>query len=308
VRDESAATAIPVLLNARAGAGTDVAALRRAFTAQGLAVDLRVAEAGDGAALARAVDGALRSRPALLVAAGGDGTVAAVAARLVDGDTALGVLPLGTLNHFAADLGIPAKLEPAVQVIASGRRARVDVGEVNGRVFLNNSSLGLYPHIIDARERAQRRLHIGKWPALARATWQALRHPHSFTVHLEIDCQPLQRRTPFVFVGNNGYALEGFAAGHRPCLDDGVLSLYVLRPQRPWGFLRLALRALLGRVSAREDFEAFTARELVIEADAGELEIALDGEVARLAAPLRYRVRPDALPVLVPHPGHAGRG
>jgi diacylglycerol kinase family enzyme len=310
---------IPVLLNAASGPGPepDDAAVRAAFAAVGCDID--IARLDDCDRLDAQVARALRARPSLLVAGGGDGTVAAVASQLVDGDTVLGVLPLGTLNHFARDLGIPLPLQDAARVLADGRRTQVDVGELRGggahepahgnvaRVFLNNSSLGLYPRIVSARDAAQHRLHIGKWPALVRATWHALRDSRSFDVRLDVEGETLQRRTPFVFIGNNRYALQGFAAGRRPRLDEGVLSVYVLRPQSLFGFLRLALRALLGRVSPDDDFEAFTAGELRVESSRARVEVALDGEVASFDTPLHYRLRPRALQVLVPAAGDGGR-
>jgi diacylglycerol kinase family enzyme len=313
---------IPVLLNAASGPGPepDDAAVRAAFAAVGRDAD--ITRLDDCDRLDVQVARTLRARPPLLVAGGGDGTVAAVASQLVDGDTALGVLPLGTLNHFARDLGIPLPLQEAVQVLVDGRRLQVDVGELLGggsparetpahdnvaRVFLNNASLGLYPRIVSARDAAQHRLHLGKWPALARATWHALRDSRSFDVRLDVDGETLRRRTPFVFIGNNRYTLQGFAAGSRPRLDEGVLSVYVLRPQTLFGFLRLALRALLGRVSPDEDFEAFTAGELRVESSRARVEVALDGEVAAFDTPLHYRVRPRALQVLVPAAGDGSR-
>jgi diacylglycerol kinase family enzyme len=305
--------AIPVILNAASGPDGDakVEQARRAFATQQLAVDLIACSGGEG--LAAALRRGLDPTPALLVAGGGDGTLATVAAQLVDRDIAFGVLPLGTRNHFAKDLGIPLPLAQATRVIADGQRSAVDVGELRGgdgqvRVFLNNSSLGLYPRIVSAREQAQRRLHLGKWPALLRATWHALRDPHTFTVRLEVDGARLQRRTPFVFVGNNRYQLQGFGAGSRPRLDEGVLSVFVLRPQTLTGFLRLAVRALLGRVSAAEDFEAFAAAQLQVESARTTVEVALDGEVTQVATPLQFRVRPRALQVLVPRGDNNGAG
>lgn len=296
--------AIPVIINAKSGsgsgsgAGAGVDAVRQEFAARQLDAEVIVLGAGDD--LAALIARALRQKPPVLVAGGGDGTVSAVAAHLVDGDTALGVLPLGTLNHFAKDLGIPLPLEDAVAVIAGGERITVDVGELGNTIFLNNSSLGLYPKIVNAREQAQQRLGIGKWPALTRATWHALRDPHTFTVNLRVDDQALQRRTPFLFVGNNRYTLRGFAAGSRERLDDGVLSLYVLRPQTPFGFTRLAWRTLRGRTLPDEDFEAFSANELKIDSARARVDVALDGEVVGMDTPLQYRLRPRALQVLVP--------
>src|SRR3954451_10797613 len=106
---------------------------------------------------------AARTSEAVIVAAGGDGTIGAVAAALVGSDKILGVLPVGTLNHFAKDLKIPLDLENAVLTIAKGETAAVDVVEVNVRIFINNSSLGLYPHIVSRREAQQQRLSRGKW-------------------------------------------------------------------------------------------------------------------------------------------------
>lgn len=289
--------AVPVLLNPAAGSGPDRAAVEAAFAACGLAVAIRTFD--DDRALGELLDGILRARPPVVVAGGGDGTVAAVAARLVDGESALGVLPLGTLNHFAKDLGLPLQLERAAQAIARGDTQRIDVGEVDGRCFLNNSSLGLYPRIVLAREHAQERLHLGKWPALARASWQALRHPRALTVALEVDGERLQRRTPFLFVGNNRYVLAGMEAGTRPALDGGVLSLHVLRPQTPLGFVWMALRTLCGLRTRERDFERFLARELQVQTDGDSLEVACDGEVATMPLPLRYRVRARALRVVV---------
>ena len=114
---------------------------------------------------------------AAVIAAGGDGTVSAVAAGLVGSPTLLGVLPLGTLNHFAKDLHIPLELEAAVSVIAAGRVARIDAGQVNDRVFINNSSIGIYPSVVEIREELRRAGHA-KWPAMAIATVRVLRHHH----------------------------------------------------------------------------------------------------------------------------------
>ena len=293
--------AIPVLLNTRAGAGTDAAAVRAAFARQGLEAEVHACV--DANAMARALETVLSRRPPVLVAGGGDGTITSVAARLLDSDSALGVLPLGTLNHFAKDLELPLDLDGAARVIAAGARRRVDVGEVNGRVFLNNSSLGLYPRIVVDREVARRRLHLGKWPALLRATWRALRDPHALTVTLRVDGAELRRRSPFLFIGNNRYILQGLEAGSRPRLDGGLLSLHVLREQSSAGFLWLALRTLCGRMAADRDFESRLADALQVDAAGDAIEVACDGEVARLSLPLRYRVRPRALCVLVPATG-----
>jgi diacylglycerol kinase family enzyme len=301
--DSNPVGSIPVVLNAKAGAGTGAAAVSEAFARQGLHAQLHVCEAGD--AIDGMLDTLLAQRPRIVVAGGGDGTVTSVAARLLDSDTVLGVLPLGTLNHFAKDLELPLELDGAARVIADGAMRTIDVGEVDGRVFLNNSSLGLYPRIVVDREAARRRLHLGKWPALARATWRALREPHALTITLHVDGATLRRRTPFLFVGNNRYTLQGLEAGRREHLDGGRLSLHVLREQTPLGFLWLALRTLCGRMSTARDFESRTAAGFQVDAAGDAIDVACDGEVTRVPLPLRYRVRPRALRVLAPATGEA---
>lgn len=295
------ATAIPVIVNANSGAkgvGDSIEELTAAFRAQSLHIDIIVLQPGQD--IADTVERLKAAGASLVVAGGGDGTINAVAAQLLDSDTRLGVLPLGTLNHFARDLGIPVELDDAVRIIAQGHCIAVDAGEVNGRVFLNNSSMGLYPTIVIDRDRAQKRLGLGKWPALARATLRALRDPNTFNAVICGAGEELQRRTPFIFVGNNRYVHEGFGIGKRACLDEGVLSLYVLRPKTAIGFLWLGIRALFGRTSQTHDFDAFDATEFRVEAPQERLEIATDGEVTSTATPVRYRVRPRALRVLAP--------
>src|SRR3954464_9990148 len=131
----------------------------------------------------------------VVVAAGGDGTISAVAAALAGTNKTLGVLPIGTLNHFAKDLNIPLDLEGAVRTIIEGETTPVDLGEVNGRVFINNSSLGLYPHIVSRREAQQQRLARGKWTAFFWATIQALRRFPFLDLRVEFEGRQIFRRT-----------------------------------------------------------------------------------------------------------------
>jgi YegS/Rv2252/BmrU family lipid kinase len=289
---------IALIVNAGSGAGRgrpDAAALHGLFQRHGLQANLH--ELSQGGDLDGLLDRVLGEAPGVLVAAGGDGTVNAVAARAIDHGLALGVLPLGTRNHFARDLGIPEELDAAVRVIAAGRSRCVDVGTVNGKVFLNNASIGLYATIVVDRERQQRRLGRGKWMALCRATLAALRDPDAFEVVISVDGRELRRRTPFLFVGNNDYIVQGPDAGQRARLDDGRLSLYVLHPRNAFGLLWLALRTLLRGMSGARDLDAFDAGALAVEARAPRLDVARDGEVEAMATPVRFAVRPGALRV-----------
>ncbi len=238
---------------------------------------------------------------AIVVAGGGDGTINAVASVLAGSGVAFGVLPLGTLNHFAKDLGIPLTLDEAVGNVAKGQRIQVDVGEVNDRIFLNNSSLGLYPDIVRDREKQQHRLGRGKWLAATWATIAALRRYPFLSVRLTVDGGQHARRTPFVFIGNNEYIMQGLAIGARERLDRGKLSLYVAQRPGRLGLLRFAVRALCGRLAQERDFDVMLSETLSIETRHRHLRVATDGEVTIMATPLHYRIKPAALTVIVPH-------
>ncbi|HEX8284452.1 MAG TPA: diacylglycerol kinase family protein [Pyrinomonadaceae bacterium] len=291
-----------VIINAAAGGSVEDERAREveaAFAACGARA--RVTLARDGAGVAelarRAVSGGARA----VVAGGGDGTVGTVAAELAGTDTALGVLPLGTLNHFAKDLGVPLELEAAARNVCEGREVSVDVGEVNGQVFVNNSSLGLYPRIVRRRDKLRERDGSGKWSAFFRASLAVLRRYTFLNVRLDADGQRIVRRTPFVFVGNNEYRMESLQLGGRERLDDGLLSLYVAHRTGRLGLLRLALSAFFGRLSEAEDFDALGAQEIWVETRRPRrIAVATDGEVTVMTTPLHYRVRPGALKVIVP--------
>jgi diacylglycerol kinase family enzyme len=242
------------------------------------------------------------ARASIVVAGGGDGTVSGVAAGIFGSQAALGVLPLGTLNHFAKDLHIPLDLREAVAVVAAGHRARVDVGQVNDRVFINNSSIGIYPGIVEEREALRRQGHR-KWPAAAVATFRVLRRYRGVTVRIEIDGRQRIWHTPFVFVGNNEYTIDGIRLGSRARLDQGQLFVYVAPRARSRDLPKLLALALLGRASRAGTFEIVSATELTIDTRTPRrIRVAVDGEVTTMQTPLRYRMCPAALQVVVPQP------
>src|SRR5688572_7719683 len=179
-----------------------------------------------------------------IVAAGGDGTVSTIAGMLAGTDVPLGVVPLGTLNHFARDAGLPPRPGQAVRVISAGRSRLIDLAEVNGRCFVNNSSIGLYPHLVAQRDVRQERFGYGKWPAALAAVLAVFRRYPLVRVVLETGEQRVPRTTPFVFVGNNRYAVDGLTLGTRGRLDEGLLSVYFTNRTGRLGLLRLAVRAL----------------------------------------------------------------
>ena len=289
-----------ILVNAAAGGNFDESLERRLteiLSRAGATARITVASTvNEIAKLARA---AASGDANLVVAGGGDGTVNLIASAVAGTGKIFGVLPLGTLNHFAKDLRIPLEFEAAAQNLLSGTTAEIDVAEVNGRIFLNNSSLGLYPTLVHEREKHER-LGSGKGPAFVWAAIAAFRRYPFLNVRLEVEGKVLARRTPFVFVGNNEYAMELFSIGTRQRLNGGHLSLYITSRTGRAGLLRLALRALLGNLRGDKDFLALRAANITIDTTSGFARVALDGEVDVLRTPLEYRVRPKALKVIVP--------
>jgi YegS/Rv2252/BmrU family lipid kinase len=293
--------AIVFILNGSAGdSRTDEA--REAILRIAGAVDapVQIHTTRNGGDIADLVRLAVEQGARLVVAGGGDGTVSAVASGLVESEAALGVLPLGTLNHFAKDTGIPLDIDAAVQNVLDGHLTTVDVGEVNGRIFLNNSSIGLYPRIVRYREADRVRGHT-KWVAFARAILAALRRHSLFHVRLSSGDggQTISRKTAFVFVGNNEYEMKGARIGARNDLATGRLWVCLPRHGGRLDLLRLALRALFGRIGDK-DLHILRTREVVIETSKRRSGVATDGEVVAMAAPLTYRIRPRSLKVIVP--------
>jgi diacylglycerol kinase family enzyme len=297
-----------VLVIANAGAGAIVsrrfasrraiaARLGAAFRAAGVDAEIMVFR---GRGFAMRLAGLPLGGVDAVVAAGGDGTVGTVAALVAGTGVPFGVIPAGTLNHFAKDIGIPLRLEEAVSTVARGFSRAVDVGEVNGRIFVNNSSIGLYPRMVRRRDHQRLRLGRGKWLAMFLAALRVARRFPVLEVRLTFGADTVARTTPFVFVGNNEYQMHLFSLGGRSRLDEGKLSVYVGNRTGRFGMLRLALRALFGRLSQAADFDQLSGAEFVVDTQKRRLHVAVDGELLYVKPPLRYRTLPGALRVLVP--------
>jgi len=285
---------LPVIVNRSGGTASSLgdeleAALREAFAGQ--AIDLRLVEGGEVAgAVARYV-----GRP-LVAVGGGDGTQGAAAAALAGSGTAQLILPLGTRNHLARQLGVPLELPEAAKLPTTGRREAIDLAKANDRVFVNNASIGLYTRLV--RERDKR--WGPKWLGTIPAAWIVLKTMRAKPLQLTIDGEARRVVTPLLFIGNNRYSLDAGKVGQRETVSEGVLSLLAIERQGPLSLIGFAIRALVGRADPQRDFcELADAREAII-AGAGAIEVALDGEVERMALPLRFAIMPGALEVLVP--------
>lgn len=296
-------TSTTIIVNASSGGNKDaglLATLEEAIRHHRL--DASIERAGSGREITALARKALDRGCGTIVAGGGDGTVNAIASLVAGTGVTLGVLPLGTLNHFAKDLGIPLDPAGSVEVLSGGYTRLVDLGEVNGTIFVNNSSLGLYPHIVRSRERQQQRLGRSKWVALAWATLSMLGRYPILDVHVEADGREIVTRTPLIFIGNNEYSIEGLTIGTRERLADGRICLYLPREVGKATLFWFALRALLGRLREADRFDATCVRELTIETSRRSIHVAIDGEVVTMTPPLVYRSLPGALRVLAPAP------
>jgi YegS/Rv2252/BmrU family lipid kinase len=290
---------VAILLNARAGslvaAKCDERAQEIVAACQAANIDAEshLCDAAQLTQTARAL--ARDSDVDAVIAAGGDGTVSAVAAGLVGTEVALGVIPLGTLNHFAKDLGIK-DIQSAIEAIATGTTRRIDVGEVNGRVFINNSSIGLYPEIVMQRDSDQRHSGRSKWVAMIRAAFRTLLRFPLLHVAIALAGSVFSARTPFVMIGNNEYTLGLTDLGTRKRLDRGQLAIYTLRSTSRWKMFVMMVRALFRRRDPELETRCVERADIV--ASKRSLKVALDGEVTRMTPPLTYRSRPGALVVL----------
>jgi diacylglycerol kinase family enzyme len=302
------------LMNSGAGAFNQTLAaeveheLVDAFSHLGVTADLRFVD-GEGLrqAAQRALAEAQRGEADVVVVGGGDGSIRTVAGVLADTSVPLGVIPLGTLNHFAKDLDIPLAVEDAAATIAAGRTRMVDLAEVNGETFINNSSIGIYPYMVIDRERRRANHKLAKWMAMVPAFFRMLRHFPRRRLRIAAEGFARPYRTPCLFVGNNEYGMELFTFGRRDRLDAGRLWLYVVKPRSPWEFFLMVCRLCFGHLDQARDLDMFALAEAEIGAKSSRLPVALDGEVRIMHTPLHYRSRPAALKVLVPKSGIPAR-
>ena len=291
-----------VLINRKGGAasrdpdiGRKVAA---ALKAAGITAQVELIDGGQCEVRANAI---AERGDELLVVGGGDGTVAAAASAVADTGTKLAILPLGTLNHFARDLGIPTDLDEAAKLIAANSVRRVDVGEMNGRIFINNSAIGLYPLMVVDRDVQRKRLGRSKALAMIVASIRTLARFNHRRLTLTVNDETEARiDTPLLFVGNNDYRLDIGGPGKRESLDDGELCVLVMRKKTRRGMIAASIRALLNRARPDDMVRLDAVERLQVGSHRSQLTVSLDGEVTSEVAPLEYRIRKAALRVIAP--------
>lgn len=253
-----------------------------------------------GRDLEEAARGAVAEGFGAIIAAGGDGTIMAVAGAVAGSGLRFGVLPLGTFNYFARGLGIPEDPEEAARVILAGHTRRMPMGEVNGRLFLNNASVGIYPAILRAREetyaRWGRRRLVAHWTALR--TFLRFQRP----LHLTIlaDGEERRVRTPLLFAARSAYQLESFGLAGTDCVERGRLAVFVAPDTGRAGMIHKAWRLVRRSMREGRDFDLICAEAVTILTRSRHLTVACDGEKYRMRTPLHLRMRPDAIEVFAP--------
>ncbi|MEO8189815.1 MAG: diacylglycerol kinase family protein [Acidobacteriota bacterium] len=285
-----------LLANPRSGAADDDGEEIRAAAAD---AGLEVVDLVPSLDLRAFIESRIESGTKLFVVAGGDGSIHAAAQGLVNREADLAVVPMGSLNHFARDLGLPLEWREALAVALAGKTRAIDVGRINGRYFLNNVLIGVYARISEYRERY--RGSMGKWRAYAKSIRMALRHFHHVSLALEASGRKVRIRTQLftVSVGMDDLSRLGLLAP-RTDLAAGALHVYWL-PRLSRGAFALAIaRYILGVSETFGDFESIGTDRLSLDFSRPQLRVAVDGELSRLSAPVEIEVIPSGLRVRVP--------
>lgn len=286
---------IGLIINRRSGKGVDRAIVEKAAQEfEKHNIDIVMDDGGNGSDIEKSFKYVSSHHPDAIVVGGGDGTVSTIASKLAGSSLPLGILPFGTANHFAKDIGLPAGIEECVSAIAHGRSEKIDVAEVNGRMFINNSSIGVYPLAVLLREDYEKNLGWSKRFAMVRAMFNVFRRYPMFTVRIGTEKGEFIRKTSFVFIGNNQYT-----SGKRKSVTDGVLSVYTAHMKGRWGILFMGLLSVVNRLSEKY-FDQHLVQELVLETTNKKMIVSVDGEVYEMAPPLQYSIHPRSLHVLLP--------
>lgn len=242
-----------------------------------------------------------------VMVAGGDGTIRTAAEAVMPLGKTLGILPMGTMNLLARDLGMPLELEAAAAALANGRPRAIDVGSVNGSLFLNCSLVGGQARMVWTRERMRGRSFVVKWPVLGWTGLRTLVSPKHFKVDVDSDLEddehPRRHRTPLIAVSTAPYRDGVALVPARESLDGGRLGVYIAAPGG--GLIKPLWRMLRGNWRPDDDMRALTPTCLTIHHRRDRLRVSNDGEMCRLDTPLEYRLLPRALNVLAPTPDDA---
>lgn len=237
----------------------------------------------------------------ILLAAGGDGTVRGVAEVAAAEEVRFGVIAMGTFNFFARNYGLPEDPEEALRVALTAPVRSVRLGEVNGRVFLINASVGMYARSISEREANTDRFGRRRIVATISTIKSLLAKHRSLHVRLETDKSDTVHKTPMIFIGNNYVQLKNLSFDVAECLKAGKLAVVLFKQVSRMATLRILLRTLMGQVESEPDVDSFCVASMTITTSKKSHEVALDGELFHMATPLEVKVLPKALKLASPH-------
>lgn len=278
---------IVVVYNPKSGSALSARDLRAKFAHSGIDIDSLI-PIND--TFAKKLTPFIKKQATIAVI-GGDGTLSSVAGLLAGTKAVFAPLPGGTLNHFTKDLGVPQNIDEAIAHLAKTKVQTVDVATVNGIVFINNSSVGLYPASLHLRSKLERR--IGKWPAALLSGAKAFVRFRTYKVTINGKTY----NTPFVFIGNNQYKINKAGGPERTAINKGELSLFVAHTTSRVAFVKSMLYAGLGKARQLNEFEARTGSSFTFEMNKKHVSVSRDGEVNHLHTPLKYAIRVKALKI-----------
>ena len=248
-------------------------------------------------ALAREAVEAAKAVRGVVVAAGGDGTINAVAQATLGSGCAFGVLPQGTFNYFSRTHGIPSDTAEALQVLLNEKPRAVQVGLVNDRVFLVNASMGLYAKLLEDREAFKVQYGRHRWVAFWSGLVTVLRGDRPWHLHMDWQGKERDIRTQTLFIANNALQLHQIGLDEAEAPEQGQLAAIALKPIGAFAMMGLLARGALGRLGEADSVESFSFESLKIQSMRGRrrVKVATDGEIAWMQMPLHFRVAPEPL-------------
>ena len=237
----------------------------------------------------------------VVVAAGGDGTLNAVAAKLMGTNIPMGILPLGTFNYVARLLNIPLDVLKAAEVIATGHAHAVHIAQINQHIYLNNASLGLYPLFIQKRELYNQ--HFGRFPlnAYTSALDVLIRDRKELKLEVDIDGKKYPVKTPLIFFGNNQLQLADMNLRIAECAEKGMVAGVVVAKSDKRTLFKTLWQLIKGNLEQASDVYSFSADTVTIHSKRKKLTVALDGEIVEMKPPLNISVLKNALKIMVPN-------
>lgn len=237
----------------------------------------------------------------VIVAAGGDGTLNAVASELLHQEIPLGVLPLGTFNYVARVLNIPLDIIQAADVIATGESRSSHVARINDRIYLNNASLGLYPLFIKKRELYNRK--FGRFPLHAYTSGLdvLIRDRKELKLEIEVNQQKYPVKTPLIFFGNNQLQLQEMNLKIAKCAEIGEVAGVVLAKSDKMSLFKTLFQLIRGQLENAADVYSFSGEKVTVYSKKAKLTVAIDGEITEIATPLKFNVDKNALKIMVPY-------